>query len=124
MNAVQRLIERWRQDAKVLRANRHKKCAERLEDRANELEQAIHESGSQLLTLAGAARVCGYTADHLGRLIREGKLFNHGRARAPRVRLGDLPRKPVLPSHQVISDHVDASRVQIAKAITTSAGKR
>lgn len=35
----------------------------------------------------------GYSPAHLGRLVREGKIPNHGRTNAPRVRRGDLPVK-------------------------------
>src|SRR2546422_8441350 len=51
---------------------------------------------NRLLSLAEAASVSGYSADHLGRLVRRGTLENHGRANAPKVRLGSLPRKPGL----------------------------
>jgi hypothetical protein len=41
-----------------------------------------------------AARESGYSAEHLGRLIRTGRIPNAGRRSAPRVRRGDLPAKP------------------------------
>ncbi len=42
------------------------------------------------LTLAQAAERTGYSAEHIGRLVRQGKLPNAGRKNAPRVRLRDL----------------------------------
>jgi len=42
------------------------------------------------LSLTEASRRYGYTADHIGRLVREGKLQNVGRKNAPRVRARDL----------------------------------
>jgi len=50
----------------------------------------------ELLNLRTAARESGYSADHLGRLVHEGKIPNAGRPHAPRIRRADLPRKPTL----------------------------
>ena len=58
-----------------------------------ELEQ-LDASGEQLLTLVEAAVECGYSPDHLGRLVRDGAIPNAGRPKAPRIRRRDLPRKP------------------------------
>lgn len=46
-----------------------------------------------LLTLSAAARESGFSPDHLGRLVKRGHIPNHGRPRAPRVRLSECPRK-------------------------------
>lgn len=59
-----------------------------------ELDRLADDAANELLPLRRAAAESGYTADHLGRLLREGKLANAGRANAPRIRRGDLPRKP------------------------------
>jgi hypothetical protein len=58
-----------------------------------DLELVTRDQRASLLTLTQAARACGYSADHLGRLVRTGQLTNHGRRHAPRVRLGDLPQR-------------------------------
>ena len=47
------------------------------------------------VTVAAAARVTGYCADHLRRLVRRGVVPNRGRFRAPRVRVSECPRKDV-----------------------------
>ena len=62
-----------------------------------ELRAAIPDRSDELLTLSHAAEACGYSADHLGRLVRDAALKNYGRKHAPRVRLGDLPRRPRRP---------------------------
>ena len=50
------------------------------------------------MTLAQAAVASGYSADHLGREVREGRIPNAGRPHAPRIRRANLPRKrPELP---------------------------
>ena len=46
-----------------------------------------------MYSLVEASRESGYSADHLGRLVREGKTPNAGRPGARRVALKDLPRK-------------------------------
>ena len=48
----------------------------------------------KVLTLPEAARESGYSVDHLGRMIRQGKLPNAGAPNRPRIRAGDLPRRP------------------------------
>jgi hypothetical protein len=45
------------------------------------------------LSLTEAAERTGYTADHIGRLVREGKLPNAGRRNVPRVRARDLAKQ-------------------------------
>ena len=54
--------------------------------------QASHYEA--VLSLPDAASRSGYSVEHLGRLIREGRLPNAGRRGAPRIRAADLPRKP------------------------------
>jgi hypothetical protein len=86
------LVTAWRDRAASLRRYAPE-VANALEDAASELEAHLRETEADLLTLQAATRETGYTSDHLGRLIRAGKLENHGRGHAPKVRRGDLPRK-------------------------------
>jgi hypothetical protein len=58
------------------------------------LELESVEADDSILTLNEAARISGYSTAHLARLIRDGTIPNAGKARRPRVRCGDLPRKP------------------------------
>jgi hypothetical protein len=46
------------------------------------------------LSLAEAARISGYSRDHLARLIRSGSIPNAGAKNRPRIRRKDVPRKP------------------------------
>lgn len=50
-------------------------------------------AGAEILTLAQARAVSGYSDRALREMIATGKLENVGRKHAPRVRAGDLPRK-------------------------------
>jgi hypothetical protein len=60
---------------------------------AAQLERALTEADETLLTLGEAARASGYSSDHLGRLVRAGRIPNAGRPYAPRIRRRDLPRR-------------------------------
>lgn len=59
-----------------------------------ELDHLADATADEPLSLRRAAAESGYSVDHLGRLVREGKLANVGRPHSPRVRRADLPRKP------------------------------
>ena len=88
------LVAAWRGRAASLRRYAPE-VANAYEDAAGELEASLRETGADLLSLQAAARECGYSSDHLGRLIRAGKLTNHGREHAPKEQRGELPSKPV-----------------------------
>lgn len=94
MAGVEGLVQRWRKDAALLRQYRNQQQAEWLEDRAAELEAVQLEEAHAQLTLAEAANVTGYSTDHLGRLVRQGKVPNAGTKYRPRLRRGDLPWRP------------------------------
>jgi hypothetical protein len=86
------LVATWRERVALL-SRYAPAAATALEEAAGELEATLRSIGADLLTLEAAARECGYSADHLGRLIRRGSLNNHGRQGAPKVRRDELPRK-------------------------------
>lgn len=87
------LPARWRSRAEDLRPYAEA-AARAFEHAADELEHVLHGEADELLTLSLAAELSGYTEDHLGRLIKQGSIPNAGRARAPRIRRADLPRRP------------------------------
>lgn len=66
-----------------------------------ELDAAIRAEGAMALSLREAARASGYSADHLGRLVRSGVVHNVRRPNVPRVRLLDLPRSGALRHERV-----------------------
>ena len=61
---------------------------------ADELEASLRGKDEEIVTLAVAAQESGFSEDHLGRLVREGRIPNAGRKGSPRVRRGDVPKKP------------------------------
>ena len=71
-------------------------------------------------SLVEASRESGYSADHLGRLVRDGKIPNAGRPGAPRIALKDLPRKAHVPAEPRLADEPrrrDVSNAQIVQSI-------
>ena len=78
---------------------------------------ALDAAGEQALSLTEAARECGYSADHLGRLVRSGAIVNAGRAKAPKIRRCDLPQKPS--PFPTAADAAIVSRERIAASVLT-----
>ena len=87
----------WRKRAKALRRYGGERPATALEACAAELETALRDRDETTLSLTEAARESGYTADHLGRLVRDGRIPNAGRPGAPRIARVHLPRKATAP---------------------------
>jgi hypothetical protein len=92
--AYRDLAERWqrrRDDLARLRAlvDGATLCDEFLAS----LEDCEREVGNSTITLAEAARISGYSAEHLARLVRSGTIPNRGRKFSPRVSASDLPRR-------------------------------
>lgn len=88
------LLDRLRARAAEFRALDARVDGARLiEEILVELEPVVSGKDAEALTISEAARRSGYSADHLGRLIRNGTLRNVGKVGAPRVLAGDLPRK-------------------------------
>ena len=91
--SVETLPATWRRQAKALRWYGGDTPAVALESCAAELETTLRERDETTLSLTDAARESGYSADHLGRLVRDGKIPNVGRPGAPRIARRHLPRK-------------------------------
>lgn len=88
------LPQQWREKAELFRQHGHEATARTYEVCSAELEAAVRDGAQELLDLKEAARVSGYSPDHLGRLVRDGKIPNAGRRNAPKIRRADLPRRP------------------------------
>ena len=90
---------------------------------ASELERTLGVQAAETLSLAEAARLSGFSADHLGQLVKRGKIPNAGRTGAPRIRREDIPQKkaggPGRPSRP---KSVDRERIRrIAQSFTEEA---
>ena len=89
------LVDRWRTRAKSLREwAAAEGAAAAFERAAIELEAELADHDDEVLSLNQAAHESRYSAEHLRRMIREGKLPNAGRKGSPRIRRRDLPTKP------------------------------
>src|SRR5687767_3870918 len=96
---IDSIIERWRKRQEVLmRLDATVRAASLIEEMLADLE-VIASSESDELNLTDAAQVSGYSADHLGRMVRAGTLTNYGHRGSPRIRRSELPKraKPRLP---------------------------
>ena len=93
MEKVLRLASNWRDEAKIIAKRGDERVALVLRQLADEVTQAVRAEEDEPLTLAEASRVSGFSADHLGRLIRDGSIPNAGRRGSPRIRRGDVPLK-------------------------------
>ena len=90
-------------------------CDEVLAD----LNAITNEHGNMPLSVAEAARESGYSAGHLGRELKAGRIPNAGRENAPKILRRDLPRKlgASLPQSQL---EATLSRKRIARAVANS----
>ena len=91
--SVEGLPADWRGKAKALRRYGSETAALVLDLCAGDLETTIRDRDETTLSLVEAARESGYSRDHLGRLVRDGKIPNAGRPNAPRIARRHLPRK-------------------------------
>ena len=118
--SVEGLPADWRRQAKSLRRYGGETPATAIERCADDLEATLVERDETTFSLVEAARESGYSADHLGRLVRDGKIPNAGRPGAPRIALKDLPRKASAPDAPRLADKHrcrDVSNVQIVQSI-------
>lgn len=86
------LPPRWRDRAAELERYAPA-AAEAFKAAAQELEDALHDQEMEVLTLEAAHELGGYSAEHLAREIREGRIPNAGRKGAPRILRKDVPVK-------------------------------
>ena len=118
--SVEGLPADWRKQAKALRRYGGETPAVALDRCADDLEATLVERDETTFSLVEAARESGYSADHLGRLVRDGKIPNAGRPGAPRIALKDLPRKAHAQPEPPLADksrRSDVSNAQIVQSI-------
>src|SRR5215212_9098784 len=87
------LPDHWRALAKQQRRLGADAQARILDFCADDLTASFGRAGDALLSLRSAAQESGYSADHLARLLREGKIPKSGRKAKPLIRRRDLPQK-------------------------------
>jgi hypothetical protein len=104
-------------DASTLRAYGAEANAVALERAVAVMQRAMDTEAEALLTIEGAALESGYSTDHLAREVRAGRIPNAGRKGSPRIRRGDLPRKPGALTLAPGSATIASARRRIARAI-------
>jgi hypothetical protein len=115
------LVMLWRSTADTLELFGGSVQAEAVRQCAKMLEESLQTAEDELLTLGQAERLSGYSAHHLGRMLREGRIPNAGRRHAPRIRTRDLPRRPRrLTASRPVPHLLGATPGQIARAVVNS----
>ena len=118
--SVEGLPADWRERAKALRRYGGETPAVAIERCADDLEATIRERDETTLSLVEAARESGYSREHLGRLVRDGKIPNAGRPNAPRIARIHLPRKATPPAPPPLAENPprrELSNRQIVQSI-------
>ena len=115
------LPSEWRTTARIFREHEETSVASAYEKCADALEEALSHEDEALLTLHEAAQLSGYSADHLGRLVREGKIPDAGRKGAPRIARRDLPTKPGAVATATPIRELDRTQI-VRSAINEGAG--
>ncbi len=118
-------VAKWAADARTMdQRGALVNGAALLHEMLRDFDAVVGCHGDELLTLAESSRESGYSVDHLGVLIRRGKIPNAGRAHAPRIRRRDLPHRPQshLPSTGSPCKLDDTTLGQIARSVVTSKG--
>src|SRR5437879_2720075 len=97
------LAEHWRHEAAGYERDGQPGAAI-LRRVADELEAWIERREGELLDLTSASAASGYSPDQLRRYLDDGRLSNYGRPGSPKIRRGDLPRKPPPPPKKPRTD--------------------
>ncbi len=116
------LTKKWRGHANTFQRFNEQGIATAFSTCADELEAAVSVRGDELLTLEEAEQKSGYTADSLGRLIRQGKIPNAGKTGTPKISRRNLPRKPGLRNGNRQAYGVDLVEQIVASVVDSQKG--
>jgi hypothetical protein len=120
-------VDKWAREARAMQQRGALvQGAGLLDEILRDFEAVMRDCWDEPLNLTEAAAESGYSADYLGRLVKDGSIPNAGRPNAPRIRRANLPRKAgSLRPPQGSGQLPAASPGQIARAVVTSkAGER
>jgi|GEM_PF-1631678 len=96
MRAIEDLLEKWKDEGKLLRERYALDSAARICDaHVRELMEAIEAARNECLTVDEAAIETGYSPQHLRSLLSDGAIPNSGEKGRPRIRRSDLPVRKV-----------------------------
>ena len=88
------LPQKWETEAELLDGYGCVEAAASARRHAHELTEAIRDAENEELTLDQAARESGYSKRRIRELIADKSIRNAGRKGAPRIKRGDLLKKP------------------------------
>ena len=91
---VARLRNRWQEDAAILHRRGAAVHAAAIESCVQDLENEARTFSLESLTLQQAADESGYSYSALEKMVRCSRVPNAGSLGNPRIRRGDLPKKP------------------------------
>lgn len=93
--SLEDLRQRWatRRD-ELARLGAQVDGAKVIEEFLSDLKVNVECEGNELLSISQAAILSGYSAEHLARSVRQGRIANSGRKHKPLIRRNDLPQKP------------------------------
>lgn len=118
---IRALASKWRTEAAdLLTRFGEDRASKTLQAVSADLLTVIDASQDRLFNLEQAAAASGYSAGHLGRLVKVGKIPNAGRPNAPKIALRDLPMKAGhLPSMVDVDELLPARAERIARSIVS-----
>ena len=105
------LLSSWKDEVRLYRRRGHDGHARFLQSLIEEAEAFIDDHDSATFNLSEGAEASGYSASHLGWLIREGRIPNAGRPNAPRIASKDLPLKPGQVASASAEAHLDPTQI-------------
>ena len=117
------LTSDWRSKAAVFREHAETSVALAYEKCADALEDALSRWEDETVNLTQAAALSGYSADHLGRLVRKGTIPNSGRPRAPRIALRDLPSRATTERVSDVANPVATNQISAAQIVRSVIGE-
>ena len=119
-------IAAWREEADRFDKHACTEVAVTYRVLADELELELKDWDSTALNITQAATESGYSREHLGRMVREGKLPNAGRPGAPKIRRHDLPIKatPLLPFPDTVDSSITSKEDVVRSVVAYGRGTR
>lgn len=94
MDPLEKLADRWRREADVLRSYGAERLAAACEEHADQVEAASAARRLDAVTIQEAHEIGGYSYSHLQHLLADGTIENVGTKGDPRMRRSDVPIKP------------------------------
>jgi hypothetical protein len=116
---ISRVTARWRSETEILHRRGADEQAAVLESCASELQDEGRLFSLESLSLGQAEAESGFSYSALQKMVSEGTIPNVGKKGAPRVRRGDLPKKPGADKEANHGEPTLATRVLVGRSIVS-----